>query len=57
LGDTFTDELAHLLEAIAVDYTFAPRGGTFEDGYWCDEVVAAILRSSESGREEMVEYR
>ena len=30
---------------------------TFEDGYRCDEVVEAILRSSESGRREEVRSR
>jgi predicted dehydrogenase len=56
-GDTFTHELAHLLEAIAGDHDVSPHGATFEDGYRCDEVVAAILRSAESGRREAVAYR
>jgi predicted dehydrogenase len=56
-GDTFTHELAHMLEAIAGDHDVAPHGATFEDGYRCDEVVAAILRSAESGRKEEVTYR
>ena len=56
-GDTFTHELAHLLEAIAGEHEVAPHGATFEDGYRCDEVVAAILRSAASGRKEEVTYR
>lgn len=56
-GDTFTHEIAHLLEAIAGEHDVAPHAGTFEDGYRCDEVVAAILRSNESGRKEEVTYR
>ena len=56
-GDTFTHELAHLLEAVAGEHDVAPHGATFEDGYRCDEVVAAILRSAASGRKEEVEYR
>jgi predicted dehydrogenase len=56
-GDTFVHELAHLLEAIAGQHEVAPHGATFEDGYRCDEVVAAILRSAESGRKEAVTYR
>ena len=56
-GDTFTHELAHLLEAIAGEHDVAPHGATFEDGYRCDEVVAAILRSAASGRREEVTYR
>jgi predicted dehydrogenase len=54
-GDTFTHELAHLLEAIAGGHPVAPHGATFEDGYRCDEVVEAILRSAERrSREEVL---
>ena len=53
-GDTFTHELAHMLEAIAGEHPVAPHGATFEDGYRCDEVVEAILRSSASGQREEV---
>jgi predicted dehydrogenase len=56
-GDTFTHELAHMLEAIAGEHEVGPHGATFEDGYRCSEVTEAILRSSESGRREEVIYR
>jgi predicted dehydrogenase len=56
-GDTFTHEFAHLLEAIAGEHPVAPHGATFEDGYRCDEVVEAILRSSDSGQREEVRSR
>ena len=56
-GDTFVHELAHMLEAIAGEHEVAPHGATFEDGYRCDEVVEAILRSAESGRREEVRSR
>jgi predicted dehydrogenase len=56
-GDTFVNELGYLLEAIAVEHDVGPHGATFEDGYRCAEVVEAILRSAESGREEEVSYR
>ena len=56
-GDTFTHQLAHLLEAIAGEHDVAPHGATFEDGYRCDEVVEAMLRSAESGRSEAVASR
>ncbi|HYZ78862.1 MAG TPA: Gfo/Idh/MocA family oxidoreductase [Gaiellaceae bacterium] len=56
-GDTFTHELAHLLEAIAGEHDVAPHGATFEDGYRCDEVVEAIQRSAASGRGEEVTFR
>ena len=51
-GDTFTYEYLHLLNAIAGDGAVAPDGATFEDGYRCALVCDAILRSSQSGREE-----
>jgi predicted dehydrogenase len=56
-ADTFTNELGHLLEAIAGEHAVAPHGATFEDGYRCAEVVEAIVRSAESGRREQVSYR
>jgi predicted dehydrogenase len=56
-GDTFVNELGYLLEAIAGEHEVGPHGATFEDGYRCAEVVEAILRSAESGRDEEVSYR
>jgi predicted dehydrogenase len=55
-GDTFTHELAHMLEAIAGQHGVAPHGATFEDGYRCAEVCDAIVRSAESGRREAITY-
>jgi predicted dehydrogenase len=56
-GDTFVNELGHMLEAIAGEHGVGPHGATFEDGYRCSEVLEAILRSAESGRNEEVRYR
>ena len=56
-GDTFVHELHHFLAAIARDTDVAPHGATFEDGYRTAEICDAIVRSSESGRREAVEYR
>jgi predicted dehydrogenase len=56
-GDTFVHELHHFLGAIADDTDVAPHGATFEDGYRAAEVCDAIVRSSESGRREKLEYR
>jgi predicted dehydrogenase len=56
-GDTFVHELGHLLEAIAGQHEVQPHGATFEDGYRCSEVLDAIVRSAESGRQEEVTYR
>ena len=56
-GDTFTLEIKLLLEAIAGGGSVAPRGATFKDGYRVAEVCDAVLRSAESERKEMIEYR
>ena len=56
LGDTFVHEAHHLLQAIATDGDVAPYGATFEDGYRASEIADAIVRSSESGRRETVEF-
>ena len=42
---------------IAGETPVAPYGATFEDGYRAAEVCDAILRSSESGKKERIEYR
>ena len=56
-GDTFVNELHHLLRAIADDSDVAPHGATFEDGYRAAEVCDAIVRSGQSGRREQLSYR
>jgi predicted dehydrogenase len=56
-GDTFVNEIHHLLRAIADDSDVAPHGATFEDGYRAAEVCDAIVRSGASGRREQVSYR
>jgi predicted dehydrogenase len=56
-GDTFVEELNHVLEAIAGHHEVGPHGATFEDGYRAAEICDAIVRSSESGRREAVSYR
>ena len=56
-GETFVHELHHVLRAIAEDGAIAPHGATFEDGYRAAEVRDAIVRSSESGARERIQYR
>jgi predicted dehydrogenase len=56
-GDTFVHELHHVLGAIENDTDIGPHGATFEDGYRAAEVCDAIVRSSESGSREQLEYR
>ena len=48
---------AHLLTAIRDDADVAPHGATLEDGYRASEVAEAIVRSSESGQRQAVDYR
>jgi predicted dehydrogenase len=54
---TFSHELLHLLSAIATDGPIGPDGATFEDGYRTAEVCDALLRASQSGRRQTLEYR
>ena len=54
---TFVDQLQHLLAAVTDGGTVAPYGATFEDGYRAAEVCDAVLRSSEHGGREALEYR
>jgi predicted dehydrogenase len=56
-GDTFTNELAHLLEAIAGEHSVAPHGATFEDGYRCAEICDAIVRSAAERSQTTIDYR
>src|SRR4029078_190952 len=56
-GDTFVHEAHHPLQAIAEKGRAALRSATFEDGYRASEIADAIVRSSESGRRETVEFR
>jgi len=56
-GDTFVNELHHMLEAIAGKHEVGPHGATFEDGYRAAEVCDAIVRSNASGRREQITYR
>src|SRR5437773_822413 len=56
-GDTFVNELHHMLQAIATDGDVAPYGATFEDGYRASEVGDAIVRSGQSGQRETLSYR
>jgi predicted dehydrogenase len=56
-GDTFVEELNHLLEAIAGQHEVGLHGATFEDGYRAAEICDGIVRSSESGRREALSYR
>jgi predicted dehydrogenase len=54
---SFVHEIHHLLSAIAGDGEVRPHGADFEDGYRAAEVRDAVIRSSESGRQEEVHYR
>jgi predicted dehydrogenase len=53
---TFVHELHHLLSAIAGRTELSPHGADFEDGYRAAAVCEAILRSSDSGTREQLEF-
>jgi predicted dehydrogenase len=55
--DSFLHELLHFLTAIREDADVAPHGATFEDGYRCAEICDAIVRASETGQRQRIEYR
>ena len=55
--DTFSHEALHILGAIAGLHNVAPIGATFEDGYYCAEIVDAILRATAEKRAVPIAYR
>ena len=48
--------LNHFLECVAQNKPVAPFGATFEDGYRCQVIMDAIVRSSRSGRRIALKY-
>jgi predicted dehydrogenase len=56
-ADSFADQFAHLLRAIAGNGEVAPLGASFADGYRCAEVCDAIRRAAHSGRREAIVER
>jgi predicted dehydrogenase len=48
--------LHHFLDCVANDKPVAPYGATFEDGYRCQVIMDAIVRSSRSGRRIDLRY-
>jgi predicted dehydrogenase len=48
--------LNHFIECVAQDRPVAPFGATFEDGYRCQVIMDAIVRSSRSGRRVELKY-
>ncbi|MDQ0473998.1 Gfo/Idh/MocA family protein [Labrys wisconsinensis] len=55
--DTFSHEAMHILGAVAGLHAVAPIGATFRDGYYCAEVVEAILDSSRRRAAVDIAYR
>jgi len=47
---TFIHEVYHLIDCIVNDKPIAPMGATFYDGLKCQEVLRAIIESSENGK-------
>ena len=54
--DTFSHEAMHILGAVAGLHEVAPIGATFKDGYYCAEIVDAILRSSKTRSAVDIQY-
>jgi predicted dehydrogenase len=48
--------LHHFLDCVANDKPVAPYGATFEDGYRCQVIMDAIVRSSRAGRRIELRY-
>lgn len=46
---TFIHEIYHLINCIVNDESIAPMGATFHDGLKCQEVLDAVIKSSEKG--------
>lgn len=55
--DTFSHEAMHMLAAIGGLGQIAPIGATFRDGYYCAEIVDAIIRSATNGASADIRYR
>jgi predicted dehydrogenase len=51
---TFVHEIHHLLDCIVNDKPVAPQGATFYDGLKNNQILDAVLKSSETGRWEPV---
>jgi len=47
---TFVHEIHHFIDCIVNDKSVAPIGATFYDGLKCQEILNAIIESSEKGR-------
>ena len=48
--------LHHFVDCVAEDKPVAPYGATFEDGYRCQVIMDAIVRSSRTGRRIELKY-
>ncbi|WP_216332465.1 Gfo/Idh/MocA family protein [Rhizobium sp. X9] len=55
--DTFSHEAMHMLAAIGGLGEIAPIGATFRDGYYCAEIVDAIVRSAAERTGADISYR
>jgi len=47
---TFVHEIHHLIDCIVNDKPIAPIGATFYDGLKCQEILSAVIESSEKGK-------
>lgn len=55
--DSFSHEAMHILGAVGGLHGVAPIGATFKDGYYCAEIVDAILLAARERRAIDIRYR
>jgi predicted dehydrogenase len=55
--DSFAHEALHILGAIGGLHEVAPLGATFRDGYFCAEIIDAILQASREHHSIDIRYR
>ena len=48
--------LHHFVDCVVNDRPVAPYGATFEDGYRCQVIMDAVVRSSQTGRRIVLKY-
>ena len=56
-ADSFAHEAIHILGAVGGLHEVAPIGATFRDGYYCAEIVDAIMQASYERRAVDIRYR
>ena len=53
---TQVNEIYHFIDAIVNEKDVGPVGATFEDGYKCNVVVDAMLKSAKTNKKTRIDY-